>query len=162
MAWSTFVTGLDRGGHGIFDFVHRDPKTMLPYLSTTRTEGAERTFQVRSWQVPLSSGKVELLRRGQPFWDLLEGTRRAPPQSSGCPRTSRRRAQATRELSGMGTPDLLGTYGTFSFYTSDPNAFADEELSWEGSSIACTSRDGRVRAFLEGPEEPLSPPSRQM
>ena len=30
---------------------------------------------------------------------------------------------ATRELSGMGTPDLLGTYGTFSFYTSDP--FAD-------------------------------------
>ena len=29
---------------------------------------------------------------------------------------------ATRELSGMGTPDLLGTYGTFSFYTSDPFA----------------------------------------
>ena len=26
---------------------------------------------------------------------------------------------ATRELSGMGTPDLVGTYGTFSFYTSD-------------------------------------------
>ena len=29
---------------------------------------------------------------------------------------------ATRELSGMGTPDLLGTYGTFSFFTSDPFA----------------------------------------
>ena len=30
--------------------------------------------------------------------------------------------RATRELSGMGTPDLLGTYGTFSLYTSDPFA----------------------------------------
>ena len=38
VAWSTFITGLDPGEHGIFDFVHRDPKTMEPYLSTTRTE----------------------------------------------------------------------------------------------------------------------------
>jgi hypothetical protein len=28
VAWSTFITGLDPGGHGIFDFVHRDPVTM--------------------------------------------------------------------------------------------------------------------------------------
>ena len=67
VAWSTFITGLDPGEHGIFDFVHRDPKTMLPYLSTTRTEGADRTFQFGRWQVPLSSGKVELLRRGAFF-----------------------------------------------------------------------------------------------
>ena len=38
VAWSGFITGLDPGGHGIFDFVHRDPKTLTPYLSTTRTE----------------------------------------------------------------------------------------------------------------------------
>jgi predicted AlkP superfamily phosphohydrolase/phosphomutase len=44
VAWSTFITGLDPGGHGIFDFVHRDPKTMLPYLSTTRTEASSRTL----------------------------------------------------------------------------------------------------------------------
>ena len=40
VAWSSFITGLDPGGHGIFDFVHRDPHTMVPYLSTTRTEPA--------------------------------------------------------------------------------------------------------------------------
>ena len=39
VAWSTFMTGLDPGQHGIFDFIHRDPKTMEPYLSTTKTEG---------------------------------------------------------------------------------------------------------------------------
>ena len=42
VAWSTFITGLDPGGHGIFDFIHRDPKTMVPYLSTSRTEGSSR------------------------------------------------------------------------------------------------------------------------
>ena len=72
VAWSTFITGLDPGGHGIFDFVHRDPKTMLPYLSTTRTEASARTIGLGKWQLPLSSGRVELLRRGQPFWELLE------------------------------------------------------------------------------------------
>ena len=30
VAWSTFITGLDPHEHGIFDFVHRDPKTMRP------------------------------------------------------------------------------------------------------------------------------------
>ena len=44
VAWSTFITGLDPGGHGIFDFVHRDPKTMMPYLSTTRDGAARGTI----------------------------------------------------------------------------------------------------------------------
>ena len=61
---------------------------------------------------------------------------------------------ATRELSGMGTPDLLGTYGTFSFYTSDPDAFAGEELSG-GVVHRVRVRDGRIRAYLEGPENPF-------
>ena len=28
VAWSTFITGLDPGGHGVFDFLLRDPATM--------------------------------------------------------------------------------------------------------------------------------------
>jgi len=153
VAWSTFITGLDPGEHGIFDFVHRDPKTMLPYLSTTRTEGADRTFQFGRWQVPLSSGKVELLRRGQPFWDLLEG-RGVRTTIIRMPANFPPSGTATRELSGMGTPDLLGTYGTFSFYTSDPTAFADEEPSG-GVVHRVRVRDGRVSAHLEGPENPF-------
>ncbi len=36
-AWSTFITGLDPAEHGIFDFVHRDPATMQPFLSMAET-----------------------------------------------------------------------------------------------------------------------------
>jgi predicted AlkP superfamily phosphohydrolase/phosphomutase len=119
VAWSSFITGLDPGAHGIFDFVHRDPRTMTPYLSTTRTEASARTLTIGSWQFPLSSPRVTLLRNGRPFWEVLEahGIRTTiirmpanfPPSGT-----------ATRELSGMGTPDVLGTYGTFSFFSSAP------------------------------------------
>jgi len=153
VAWSTFITGLDPGGHRIFDFVHRDPKTMLPYLSTTKTEGASRTIGVGKWQLPLSSGKVELLRRGQPFWELLEG-RGVPATIIRMPANFPPSGTAWRELSGMGTPDLLGTYGTFSFYTSEPYAFAGQALSG-GTAYNVRVRDGRVRASLEGPDNPF-------
>jgi predicted AlkP superfamily phosphohydrolase/phosphomutase len=153
VAWSSFITGLDPGQHGIFDFVHRDPKTMLPYLSTTRTESADRTIPIGRWQLPLSSGKVELLRRGQPFWEVLED-RGVPTTIIRMPANFPPSGTATRELSGMGTPDLLGTYGTFSFYTSDWNAFAEEAPSG-GVAYHVRVRAGRVRAYLEGPENPF-------
>jgi len=35
VAWSNFVTGMNPGGHGIFDFIHRDPATYKPISSAT-------------------------------------------------------------------------------------------------------------------------------
>lgn len=153
VAWSTFITGLDPGGHGIFDFVHRDPKTMLPYLSTTKTHGAERVLPLGGWQLPLSSGSVELLRRGQPFWEVLE-ERGVATTIIRMPANFPPSGTATRELSGMGTPDLLGTYGTFAFYTSEPFAYADQTLSG-GVVHRVRVRQGVVRAPLEGPDNPF-------
>jgi predicted AlkP superfamily phosphohydrolase/phosphomutase len=33
VAWSSFATGTNPGGHGIFDFICRDPETYLPDLA---------------------------------------------------------------------------------------------------------------------------------
>lgn len=152
VAWSSFITGLDPGGHGIFDFIHRDPKTMLPYLSTSKTEGG-RAIGVGRWQLPLSSGTVELLRQGRPFWEVLE-SRGVPTTIIRMPANFPPSGSATRELSGMGTPDLLGTYGTFALYTSEPFAFAGQTLSG-GVVHQVKPRDGVVRAALEGPDNPF-------
>jgi predicted AlkP superfamily phosphohydrolase/phosphomutase len=54
----------------------------------------------------------------------------------------------------MGTPDLLGTYGTFSFYTSEPYAFAGQVLSG-GTAYNVRVREGRVISKLEGPDNPF-------
>jgi len=61
---------------------------------------------------------------------------------------------ATRELSGMGTPDLLGTYGTFSFFTSEPFAFGGKSVSG-GTVVPVDASGGVVRASLEGPDNPF-------
>jgi predicted AlkP superfamily phosphohydrolase/phosphomutase len=122
VAWSNFITGMDAGGHGVYDFIHRDPKTMLPYLSTSRVEDPSNILELGGLCIPLAQGGIELLRHGTPFWEVLEDhgvettiiriPANYPPSGS-----------ATIELSGMGTPDILGTYGTFSFFTSTPEAF---------------------------------------
>jgi Uncharacterized conserved protein len=121
VAWSDFISGMNPGGHGIFDFIHRDPETMIPYLSTSKTESPEKTITIGSWIIPLSSGKVTLLRHGKAFWEYLE--------QEGVPTTVFRvpanfptveSDMPVYQLSGMGTPDIQGTYGTFSFYTDEP------------------------------------------
>jgi predicted AlkP superfamily phosphohydrolase/phosphomutase len=128
VAWSNFITGLDAGGHGIFDFVHRDPKTMFPYLSTSRAEASDKKLKIGRYQVPLGSDKVELLRHGQPFWEPLE-KRGIHTTIVRMPANFPPSGTASEELSGMGTPDILGTYGTFAYYTSDPYTWAGKDVS---------------------------------
>ncbi|MFH1313988.1 MAG: alkaline phosphatase family protein, partial [Candidatus Eisenbacteria bacterium] len=53
VAWSNFITGKNPGGHGIYDFIAREPDTYLPYLSTTVTKDAGRTIKVGKWIIPL-------------------------------------------------------------------------------------------------------------
>ena len=119
VAWSDFAVGASAGVHGIFDFIHRDPKTMSPYLSTAQVLETSKAFSIGDWRIPLSGGTVKKLREGKPFWEYLE--------DAGIPATVFRlpgdfpaTSKSARCASGMGTPDLLGSYGTFSFYTSAP------------------------------------------
>ena len=152
VAWSSFIGGIDPGAHGIFDFMHRNPDTLTPYLSTTRTEPAGPVIPLGPYQWPLRSGRVTLLREGRPFWEALEkrGVRSTivrmpanfPPSGS-----------AHAELSGMGTPDLLGTYGTFAFYTSNPLAVSGQVAG--GTIHRVRPVNGVVRATLAGPEDPF-------
>lgn len=153
VAWSTFITGLDPGGHGIFDFIHRDPHTMQPFLSTTRTVEGGRALTLGRWKFPLSGGRVELLRHGQPFWEVLE-SRGVETTIIRMPANFPPSGSATRELSGMGTPDILGTYGTFTFYTSEPFAFGGRSLSG-GTVHAVEIADDVVQATLDGPDNPF-------
>ncbi len=153
VAWSDFITGADAGVHGIFDFIQRDPATMQPYLSTSRTEAPEHVLRIGGWQFPLSGGKVELLRRGRAFWEILE-ERGVPTTVLRIPANFPPSGKGGRELSGMGTPDILGGYGTFSYYTTDRLAFLGQQISG-GNVYRVEETDGVVRAQLFGPDHPL-------
>jgi predicted AlkP superfamily phosphohydrolase/phosphomutase len=152
VAWSNFITGQDAGGHGIFDFIHRDPATMQPYLSTSRTEPG-RSLSLGPWRLPLSGGDVVLLRHGAAFWDDL--TRRGIETTIvRIPANFPPSGTATRELSGMGTPDLLGTYGTFTLFTDDPSAAPEVAVSG-GRVVGGRTERGVHRGALRGPDHPF-------
>lgn len=153
VAWSNFITGMDSGGHGIYDFVHRRPETMMPYLSTSETRDPDKYWKIGSWQIPLGEAEVELLRRGQPFWEVLED-HGVESTIIRMPANFPPSGTATRELSGMGTPDLVGTSGTFSFYSSELFAFEGEDISG-GNVYEVYPYDNMVEATLVGPDNPL-------
>ncbi len=153
VAWSSFITGLDPGGHGIFDFMHRDPETLLPYLSTSRTEPADRVVSFGGWQLPLSGGRVELLRRGRPFWDVLE-RHGIDTTIIRMPANFPPSGLADWELSGMGTPDLIGSYGTFSSYASD-RVGATETSVAGGRLYGIQVTSGVATGRLVGPPNPF-------
>ena len=151
VAWSDFITGLDAGGHGIFDFMHRDPETMVPYLSTTTTEPPGRTLSLGRWEIPLGGGELVLMRQGVPFWEVLE-EQGVPTTIVRMPANFPPSGTAGRELSGMGTPDILGGYGTYSLFTTAPERLGG---SPGGDVQRAEIRRSVFNGSLRGPPNPL-------
>src|SRR5207248_7780589 len=48
VAWSTFMTGMDPGGHGIYDFIHVDYDKLMPYSSMAKADPGGRPINIRS------------------------------------------------------------------------------------------------------------------
>jgi predicted AlkP superfamily phosphohydrolase/phosphomutase len=103
VAWTAFATGRNPGKSGVYDFIRRNPKNYLPDLSLTRIEG-NRSLPVR---------------HGKAFWQYSQEAG-VPMTIIACPVTFPPDEINGKMLSGMGVPDLLGTQGTFSFYTTAP------------------------------------------
>lgn len=117
VAWSNFITGCDPGGHGIYDFIHRDPKNYFPVFSGTLTEDAKRTLRMGNVVLPLSGGTVTNLRKGKAFWQHLE-EHDIPATIFKMPSNYPPVDTRQRTLSGMGTPDIMGSYGICNYYTT--------------------------------------------
>ena len=150
VAWSNFITGMDPGHHGLFDFLALDRETMTPYRSSARVEPpALGTLEVGRWRIPLGSDTTLLLRDGRAFWEILD--------EAGVPTTIFRvpanypplEIDSGRAFSGMGTPDLRGSPGTFTYYT-DARALGEGTVSG-GEIHQVTAQDGVVRVILHGP-----------
>ncbi|MDH3404418.1 MAG: alkaline phosphatase family protein [Acidobacteriota bacterium] len=147
IAWSNFTTGTDSGHHGIFDFLHRDPATYFPKSSLAEVEEGEPGPCFGKYRIP-PTDEFETTRQGDPFWKPLEedGVEswifRMPidfPPSG----------LATRELTGMGTPDLTGSLGEFSFFTS---ALFYDDVSSGGKVYPLDLWEDRAEGTLYGPE----------
>ena len=149
VAWSNFISGMDPGGHAIFDFFNRDPKTYFPIFSATETSGATKTIRFGKTVIPLSGGQIRNLRKGKAFWQVLEEAG-VPSTIFKMPSNYPPVESKQRTLAGMNTPDLKGSYGIFSYYT-DEAAAVTQEAGGGGRVYDVNVIGDRVEAELPGP-----------
>ena len=151
VAWSSFQTGVNPGKHNIFDFLAPDKRTYQPTLSSVEIRPPRRFIRWGKYQLPLGKANVRLLRKSVPFWRIL-----SDHGIFNCiirvPITFPPEKLRGVQLSAMCVPDLRGTQGMFSFYTTRPDVAGEQT----GGDIQTVTRDGDIiRAELIGPENPL-------
>ncbi|MGH9672073.1 MAG: alkaline phosphatase family protein, partial [Bryobacteraceae bacterium] len=162
VAWSTFATGVSPARHNIFDFLNRNLKSYVPELASSKVHGPRRIWKVGRWRIPLGRPFVEMKRKSQTFWKLL-GDHYISSTILRVPITFPPEKFNGRVLSAMSTPDLKGTQGSFSQFTTRVG-----KASYEQGSRYPLRRDGpALEGVIEGPnntmvegEPPMSIPFR--
>ncbi len=158
VAWSTFQTGVNPGKHGIFDFLRRDPRTYRGELSSARILLPARKLRFGGFQIPLGKSSLLGLRRSQPFWKIL-GEHGIPSYILRVPITFPPEPLHGLCLSGMCVPDLLGSQGTCTRYTS-----CAEEAAGQASqkTVRVHWRADTIRTRILGPPNPFRPGGRPL
>ena len=157
VAWSSFMTGVDPARHNIFDFLNRDLRTYRPTLSSSQVGGPARTLRVGPWVIPMGRAAVRNMRKSKAFWSIL-GEHRIPCNILRVPLTFPPEKFAGALLSAMCVPDLRGSQGSFTYYTTDPAEAGETETAPEetgGERHLVKIEEGLVHATLPGPENSL-------
>jgi predicted AlkP superfamily phosphohydrolase/phosphomutase len=135
VSWTSIATGADPGGHGIFDFVHRDPATYIPYVSVLPM----RKTALGEQFVPPYTAKTffeEAADMGYPatalWWPAMFPARPNVPVNT---------------LPGLGTPDIRGQLGVGTLFTTE------DETKKKTAVVKLTSAGkNRFSAQLPGPQ----------
>jgi len=152
VAWSTFMTGVNPGKHNIYDFLARDEKNYLPFLSSAEIKGPKRSLKIGKYMIPLGKAQVKGMRRGTPFWYWL-GKAGIFSSVIRVPVTFPPEKFEGVLLSGMCVPDLKGSQGTFSFCTTRGG---DDKFREGGVRIPILRNGSTLRTYIPGPDDPLA------
>lgn len=143
VAWSSFATGTNPGGHGIFDFICRDPETYQPDIALSRFERPKSMFALP---------RVLNRRQGTPVWQHLSKAG-IPSIILRCPCTFPAEGLNGKMLSGVGVPDLRGSQGTGTFYTQDRTVQPKEY-----EQIVYLEREAELQTRVIGPRNTRANP----
>jgi predicted AlkP superfamily phosphohydrolase/phosphomutase len=157
VAWSSFMTGVDPARHNIFDFLDRDVRTYKPRLSSSDIRPASRTVRVGEWLIPIGRPTINNMRKSKAFWRIL-GEHGIPSNVLRVPLTFPPEKFAGALLSAMCVPDLRGTQGSFTYYTTGESTPCEADAAPEqtgGERRPIKIEQGVIRASLAGPDNPL-------
>jgi predicted AlkP superfamily phosphohydrolase/phosphomutase len=135
VAWTSLSTGVNPGKHNIFDFIVRDPKNYIPELSISKSKKG------------LSGTDFENLRKSPAFWEIVTDkgisseifrwVAEFPPLQS-----------KANVFPGFGVPDIKGTLGRHTYYTTRTSFSTKEEKE---NCLVVQRKDNIIRTVLQGP-----------
>ena len=139
VSWTSIATGLNPGGHGMFDFVHRNPGNYGLQVSLLPTQKSVLGVQF----VPPHKAQTlfdEAVQDGYPatslWWPATFPAKMASP---------------VRTIPGLGAPDIFGRLGVGVGYSVEPPSNGQElKTRTEKFSIAAK---GKYSGQLEGPTQ---------
>ena len=150
VAWSSFATGTGPGEHGIFDFLRRSTDSYVPDFSISEVKPTKYTVDLFGLRIPTDGGEIINRRIGEPFWMTAEKmglnavVLRVPVTYPPDP--------VHHMLSGMGVPDLLGSQGTYSIFTTEHLDKTDNRRIQR----VIPDQKGLIETTLTGPDDPLA------
>jgi predicted AlkP superfamily phosphohydrolase/phosphomutase len=138
VSWTSIATGLNPGGHGIFDFVHRNPSSYAQIVSLLPTK---KNIIGRQFVPPHRAHTVfdAAVEDGYPgvslWWPATFPARLASPVWS---------------IPGLGTPDIFGRLGVGIIYSMD--GIAEHDVKTRTAPLSMVHK-GRYIGELEGPTQ---------
>jgi predicted AlkP superfamily phosphohydrolase/phosphomutase len=150
-AWASFATGVNPGKHNIYDFLVRDFDTYLPDIGMVKKQPPEFLWGL----IPVKPPKAISTRGGTSFWvhaaedgvkaEVLTVPVTFPPE----------RVEHGELQSGLGVPDIRGTWGTFYYWATDLSSFEEGNTEFGGYLKRLLFDGGVSRTLLKGPENPI-------
>jgi len=141
VSWTSIATGMNPGGHGIFDFVHRNPATYGLYVSLLPTKSSLLGTQF----IPPHSTET-----------IFEAAVKDGYQATSLwwPATFPARLQSpVRTIPGLGAPDIFGQLGVGISYSMEALTNADK-LKTRSSRLKRHSV-GVYHGTLNGPNQKM-------
>lgn len=132
VAWASFMTSSPPSKHGIYDFIERNPSDYS--LNLVFSDPDQNTNKIKA----------------KPFWETAN-EKNIPTTILFLPDTFTPPKSLKGELiSGMGVPDILGTQGTFTFFTT--KKYPTDDYTWRGKVIAVDPDSNSIKTNIEGPK----------
>jgi predicted AlkP superfamily phosphohydrolase/phosphomutase len=138
VSWTSIATGLNPGGHGMFDFVHRNPANYALNVSLLPTQKGLAGTQ---FAYPYNARTIfdQTVSKGYPatvlWWPAMFPARIQSPVQS---------------IPGLGTPDLLGRLGVGTLFTTNPEAAEGKERKTPVALLKSQGTDSYT-GLLPGP-----------
>jgi predicted AlkP superfamily phosphohydrolase/phosphomutase len=139
ISWTSIATGLNPGGHGMFDFVHRDPASYALNVSLLPTK---KSILGTSFTYPHNAPTI--------FHQAVQDG--FPATSLWWPATFPAHLESpVQTIPGLGVPDIQGRLGVGAAYSVDPG-MKDEKFKTPVESLKRIGK-GRYSGLLKGPAE---------